>query len=60
MFQLTAEEYRNLRYQFGTLSLRSQFVTLKSGCASNGPAETAPEADRLQTVVGVVELTNMV
>ena len=31
MFQLTAEEYRNLRYQFGTLSLRSQFVTLKSG-----------------------------
>ncbi|MBI3312417.1 MAG: ORF6N domain-containing protein [Candidatus Omnitrophica bacterium] len=31
MFQLTTEEYRDLRYQFGTSSLRSQFATSSSG-----------------------------
>ena len=30
MFQLTEEELENLRYQFGTSSSRSQFVTLKA------------------------------
>ena len=31
MFQLTAEEYRNLRFQIGTSSLRSQIATSSSG-----------------------------
>ena len=31
MFQLTPEEYRSLRFQIGTLNLRSQFVTSSSG-----------------------------
>jgi hypothetical protein len=31
MFQLTAEEFDNLRYQSGTSSLRSQFVTSRWG-----------------------------
>lgn len=31
MFQLSAEEFADLRSQSGTLSLRSQIVTLKSG-----------------------------
>jgi len=31
MFQLTTEEFDNLRYQFGTSSLRSQIVTSRWG-----------------------------
>jgi hypothetical protein len=31
MFQLTKEEAQNLRFQFGTSSLRSQFATLEKG-----------------------------
>ena len=31
MFQLTAEEFANLRYQSGASTLRSQIVTLKTG-----------------------------
>lgn len=31
MFQLTTDEFDNLRYQSGTSSLRSQIVTLKAG-----------------------------
>ena len=31
MFQLSAEESENLRFHFGTSSLRSQFVTSKEG-----------------------------
>ena len=30
MFQLTADEFADLRFQFGTSSLKSQIVTLKN------------------------------
>jgi hypothetical protein len=58
MFQLTAEEFATLRFQYGTSNLRSQIVTSNENPAGRGGRRYAPYAFTEQGVAMLSSVLN--